>query len=514
MAFGRTLTIFSNFLLVPLFLLRWDKTTYGEWLILSSMVAYLSTTDLGVNTAAVNEMAAAYARNDLKRYRAVQSSASLFYILLTAVGLALTAVICLALPFPAWMGLKSISSSIARAVTWILAARLLLQMLAYQVCGIFRSVGQLARTEWIWNVQFLLGLSVTGVVLLAHGGPSALAAWSGAPLVIVTGVVWCALYRSRPELLPRLSEARLVTMSQLVKPSLGFGAIMIAAALAFNGPILIASRAVGGAAIALAVSTRTLTNAVRQLVQILNSAIWPELTRLHALGARGEMRSAYRCLSAASITLCTALAGTLWFEGPGIVRKWTGGILEPDVILLRLFLVAMVLQAPWIASSLMNMATNQNKTIALLQLGSAVLTVAVTAALLPFTGTRAIPIGVIIGEGIFCYHFVPRNACGAIGADYSAFAGRAWATVVVMSLTALATAWFAHIVGVGPSPLRWLQTGCATLCACGAVGWRFGLPNEDRVWISKRLRSIMRRFSGAESRIGTGLSKVLPSNAV
>lgn len=508
MVFGRSLTILSNFLLVPLFLLRWDKTTYGEWIVLSSTVAYLSTSDFGVNTAAVNEMAAAFARGDLKRYRAVQSSASMFYVLLTVVGMALTAAFCLAVPFTKWMGLKSIPGTTAQLVTWLLAARLLFQMLGYQICGIFRSIGQLARTEWIWNIQFLAGIAVTAVVLLAHGGPSQLAAWGAVPLLLVTGGVWCMLYRSRPELLPRLSEARLATMSHLVKPSLGFGLIMIAAALAFNGPILIASGVIGGAAIALVVTTRTLSNAVRQLVQILSSAIWPELTRLHAIGAWDQIRTAHRCLCAASITLCCSLAGMLWFEGAGIMRKWTGAMLEPDVVLLRLFLVAMVLQMPWIASSLMNMATNQNRTIALLQLASAALTVAATAILLPFTGARAIPLGIIVGEGMVCYHFITKGACQAVGADYGAFARRVWTTVAAMSLTALTTAWLAHLAGVGPAPFRWLETAIATFCTCGVVGWRFGLPAADKVWISQRFLSMVRRQPALESRIGIGLAKV------
>lgn len=493
MAFGRGLTILSNFLLVPLFLSRWDKTTYGEWIVLSSTVAYLSTSDFGVNTAAVNEMAAAFARGDLKRYRAVQSSASMFYVLLLGVGMALTTATCLVVPFPKWMGLKAIPGGTAQLVCWLLAARLLFQMLGYQICGVFRSIGQLARTEWIWNIQFLAGLGVTAVVLLAHGSPSQLAAWSALPLVIVTGGVWCMIHRSRPELLPRPSEARLATMKGIVKPSLGFGIIMIAAALAFNGPILVASGTLGGAVIALVVITRTLSNAVRQLVQILSSAIWPELTRLYAIEAWDQMRIAHRCLSAASITLCTALAGTLWFEGAGIVRKWTGAMLEPDVVLLRLFLVAMVFQTPWIASSLMNIATNQNKTIARFQLASAALTVAATAILLPFTGARAIPIGMIIGESAACYHFIPKNACQAVGADYGAFARRIWTTVTAMSLTALSTAWLANSIGFGPAPLRWIETALATLCACAVVGWRFGLPEADKLWISQQFLSRVRR---------------------
>jgi O-antigen/teichoic acid export membrane protein len=270
--------------------------------------------------------------------------------------------------------------------------------------------------------------------------------------------------------------------------------------LAFNGPILVAAGALGGAVIALIVTTRTLSNAVRQMVQILSSAIWPELTRLYAIEAWDQMRIAHRCLCAGSITLCTALAGTLWFEGAGIMRKWTGAMLEPDVLLLRLFLVAMVLQTPWMASSLMNIATNQNKAIARLQLASAGLTVATTAILLPFTGARAIPIGMIVGEGVFCYHFMPRHACQAVGADYVAFARRVWTTLTALSLTAFSTSWLAHLIGVGPAPIRWIETTLATLCACGAVGWRFGLPDIDKPWISQRFLSRLGRHTTIAAR--------------
>jgi hypothetical protein len=159
----------------------------------------------------------------------------------------------------------------------------------------------------------------------------------------------------------------------------------------------------------------------------------------------------------------------------------------------------------------MNMATNQNKTIAFLQFASAGLTVSATAILLPIAGVRAIPIGVIIGEGLVCYHFIPKSACHAIGADYGAFARRAWTTVVAMSATALSTAWFAHVIGAGPAPLRWIETSVATLCACGGIGWRFGLPNSDRLWISQRFLGAVRRRAALGRRMGIGVPKVSPS---
>ena len=44
---GQIINIASRIVLVPLFLLAWGADIYGEWLLLSSMVAYLSLTEMG-----------------------------------------------------------------------------------------------------------------------------------------------------------------------------------------------------------------------------------------------------------------------------------------------------------------------------------------------------------------------------------------------------------------------------------------------------------------------------------
>lgn len=480
MVVGRSLTIVSNLLLVPLFLIHWDKTAYGEWLALSSAVAYLSTTDLGMNTAAINELTAAYARKDMARYHSIQSSASLFYVLFTGCFAMLCAVAFALLPFPQWLGLKSIPGPAARLIAWLLAVRILLQMLAYQICGIYRSIGRLSTTEWIWNLQFMLGIAATAWVLICGGSPLELAAWNIAPLIVVSALAWCVLGRTHPQLLPHLSDARLPAIKKLVNPSLGFGLIMVTAAVAFNGPILIASGILGGATIALLVSTRTLSNLVRQIVQILTSAIWPEITRLHATAARTEIQAAHRFICFVASVLCSAIAGTLWFEGEEIIQRWTGARLVPDVVLLHLFLVSIVFGAPWVASSLINMATNRNRRTAAFQAASALITVASSALLLPYAGARAIPIGVLIGEALGCYHFIVKDACKATGSNYSVFARRLWPMVLLLSLTAYAAAWLAHAVAIGPCPVRWIESTLLTLFGCGLVGWRLGASRNER----------------------------------
>lgn len=51
-----------------------------------------------MNTATVNEMTAAHARSDMRRFRIARSSAYLFYLLLAVVGMTLTAANCRIVP--------------------------------------------------------------------------------------------------------------------------------------------------------------------------------------------------------------------------------------------------------------------------------------------------------------------------------------------------------------------------------------------------------------------------------
>lgn len=481
--FGSVLNLLGNVLFVPLFLSHWGNTTYGEWMALSAVVAYLSTMDLGMNMAAVNEMTMAYAKQDLRQYRSVQSSALAFYVLVTLVILAVAAVACIFVPFPVWLGIKSIPSHIAAIVSWLLAARLMLQLLAVQVWGIYRSMGDLARFEWIWNTVTLAGIVITVLVLFTGGNVLELAAWGIVPVIVITAIVWGLLLHSNPQLLPRQSEASLAAMRRLIKPSLSFGLITVAILLAYHAPVVLVSASLGGAAVALLVGTRTLTMIMGNVIGMLTNAFWPEVTRLHAIGAEAELRIGNRCLSAATVVSSAALAGALWFNGASVIRTWTNGKLEPDVVLLRLFLIALLLQAPWLACSLISTATNRNRRLSFLRAGSAILTVVATAILLPHFGIRAVPIAVILGEAIACYHFVLKDTCRIIRDCYWSFAVRIWATTTLSFCAATVVAWIIQHGTVGPEPLRWFETGTSTMIVCVVIGWFIALRAQERSWL-------------------------------
>jgi O-antigen/teichoic acid export membrane protein len=477
---GHFLNIVGNLLLVPLFLSRWSTGVYGEWMALSAVVVYFGVTDLGMNSAAANAMTAAYARGALGRYQYLQGSAMAFYVGMAFSVSLLFGILMAILPIPAWIGIQHIPPAVAAWVTWLLASRLLWQMPVMQLWSIYRSVGNLAAMTWFWNLQSIGLLAVTATVLLLHGGVLRLALWCVAPMVAVTAGSWFSLRRSHPELLPKLSEARIAGLRELLSPSLLFGLIMLSVALTLQGPVLLVSRAFGGTAVALLVTTRTLANVVRQMVTPVQAALWPELTRLDAVGAESALRLGHRLLVIGSVTLSAAFAGALWFEGASVMEVWTRGKLVADVWLLRFFLLAIVLQATWLPSSLFMMASNRHRRLAYSYFISAVLTLAAIALLIRPCGLLAAPLGALIGDTLACCHFVIKNACGVLKEEYARFAVRLWSGVAAISCAACGAGYLGHSLAVGPAPLRWLQVGALTMLAATLAAWGLALRQGER----------------------------------
>jgi O-antigen/teichoic acid export membrane protein len=475
---GQVVNILGNVALVPLFLSCWSANLYGEWMALSAVAAYI--TDFGMNSAAQNAMVAAYARGDLARYRFVQGSAMAFYVVMAVAGSLLFGGLVMVLPIARWIGVRQIPLATAGWVVWLVAVRTFWQMPSGQVVGIYRSMGNLAASQWATNLQAVGLLVVTAAALLFHGSVLTLSLWSCAPLVVITLYVWIDLSGLHSELLPKLSAARMAGIRELLHPSLMFGVIIIAMALAFQGPLLVVSGALGGVAVALLVTTRTLGNVIRQVVGTLTTALWPELTRMDATGAAESLRVSHRLLAAVSVAACAAFAGALWFEGAEVIRVWTRGKLTPDVWLLRWLLISLVLQAAWLASSAFTISSNRHRNLAYSYFGSAIVAVAATALLIRPLGLPGVPLASIAGDGLACYHFVIKDTCSMLGESYPRYAARLWMAVGAVSLAAWGAAWLGHAMAFGPAPLRWMETGVLSAAAAGLSAWGLALRAGDR----------------------------------
>ena len=486
--FGQLFVAAGNLLLVPLYLVRWSATVYGEWLAMFSLASYLSTLDLGMNMAVVNRLTQAYVRRDMEEYAECQHSALAFYLLMASTATVLLAIAAACFPLSGWLGLKETPGSDAFWVVVVLGMQVVFAMPLGMVTNVYRTMGDLAASQWIGNAQRLFALLLIAAGLACGGRLKTIALLQLIPLLLGPALVYLDLRRRFPSLAPGLSHARLPVVSGLLRPSLLFFLIMLAGALTQQGSVMLVSSVMGGVVVALFVTTRTLTNLIRQVVGVFNSAIWPDLTAIEVREEHQRLRNLHRLLVIGSSTVCVAVAAARWFEGAEIITVWTRGRLQPDVVLLRLLLVQLVLSSPWLASSVFTAATNRHASLSRSYLVAAVVGVGLAAALIRRLGLAAVPIGLIAGEAIACYHFVLKDSCEIVGECYAGFARRLWLRLPVVVAAGMLAGSAAHHAVPGPSPLRWLAVGSTTVVAASLSSWWLWLDRNTRAAVVQRLR--------------------------
>src|SRR5215203_3943853 len=162
---GQVINLATKVLLPPLFLRAWGADVYGEWLVLSSFVTYLSLTDMGGQYYIVNRLTQAYAQQDLSLFRRVlHTGLAIFLLMPTAVFLLFTSAILIVPP----QSILPIQKTDHQIVFWVLA------ILAFQfvfslpegvLLGIYRAVGLLPRGAMLANLILFLQLALMSAAL-------------------------------------------------------------------------------------------------------------------------------------------------------------------------------------------------------------------------------------------------------------------------------------------------------------------------------------------------------------
>jgi O-antigen/teichoic acid export membrane protein len=488
LAIAHVINVAGTVLLVPLYLARWSPSVYGEWLTLFSLAAYVVTLDFGMNAAVVNRLTQAYARKDLHEYRRVADSALVYYLVLGASALLALVLAARFLPFASWVGLRAIRGDDAFWVLVLLGLPVVVSLPTGLIVGIYRTSGHFARGQWVFNLTRAAQYSLTGLGLLIGGGLKLVAVLQCLPVLAVLPFVIADVRCKFPQLLPGLGEASWTAVRGLLQPSFFFFVMIVALSLTQQGPVLLISAMLGGVAVAVFVTSRTLANLVRQVVGAVASALWPDMTSLEVRGEYAKLRVAHRVLVVVSNCLCIAVAAAFWFDGAEVIRIWTHGRLQPDTFLLRMLLLQLVLQSPWLACSAVISAANAHRRLSGLYIASSVLGLILAALLMKRFGLSAVPVGFMLAEGLACYHFVARESCKVVQERYRSFAFSVWSGVVLVGATTFVAAYVAHRFEWGAAPVRWAETGMVCLAVSALVSWYVCLPREMRPMLARKLR--------------------------
>lgn len=351
------ITVLTQVMLTPLYFHQWGAATYGEWLLLSSIPAYLAMADLGIGTAAGNEMTMQAGATQWAQARATYLAA------LKVAALATLAVGLLGLGGAALVsqGLAVSTTHIPQAhAAWLvlgLALTVGLGFFGNVISAAYRAAGANATGIMWGNASRLLEMLGTAALLLGGHGPLAACAGMGLIKLLVLLAQWQALPRVAPALMQAQAQPEPGLIKRLLRPSLAFMALPLGNAMALQGPLLILGSLGSPELVALFSAMRTLARVPIQLANALNASLWPEISRAWGEGKLQALRQMHRQAWAITALLGTLALGGQWLLGGIVSQLWLGTGHHSALILNTLALAALV-SAVWNVSSVVLAAIN------------------------------------------------------------------------------------------------------------------------------------------------------------
>lgn len=313
-------SVATQLLLPPIFLLRYGTTLYGEWLALSVAVAYLSTLNFGIQTYVTQDLTVRYQRNDMASYHVRQSTA--LRLLLGILGTAaLASLAVFALPLPSLLHL-TIAQRTAAITLYLLALQVLLGVLFGYFTGAYMVLAR-AHTGVLWaNGQRLALVLVTSLALWYRAPFPVLALVQLLVYVVTTLLLLLHLRAVAPQIFPRMGGWDRSAVPEILRPSGHFGLISMSTFLSFQMPVLILQRESGPLIVVAFTVMRTLFSMCRQLLGAASQALGPEITRLFGREEWGELTRVHNYSERPIFSLIPTVNLGVLLVAPVFVALW------------------------------------------------------------------------------------------------------------------------------------------------------------------------------------------------
>jgi O-antigen/teichoic acid export membrane protein len=517
----QVVSVFSQLLIVPFFLRDWGSPRYSDWIALTALVSALQYADGGMQLYVANILTLSATRERWDDFRRDLAAATLMYM--GAVGIALvgTAAICCWVHFSGYFAGRPLEDE-AVGIVVLLGLQTAALLLSGFMTSLYRSVGRLDLTQF---AQFILraGLLVTTLLVLGrHRGALTLA---GAQLLIyVTMIGWLIVDAPRQNVHLRLTVkgASFRRAGEFLVPSLQFLFVSIANGMTISGIVMVID-ALAPLSLVQFTTTRTLTNAVRQLVALFTNSTWPELTRLDAEGNKEKLALANRILAKLTCTVALPVIATLFYAGIRVYELWTRGRTTPNEFLLQLLLLDVLATVPWNATQYVLMATSRMSDISRLYLLAGIAQVVLSIVGVKFMGVNGVGFALLIVTLGLWGTLVPRWAMAVVGESYSIYLRSIWIPYLLVASAVFGAVWgvdrhaWPALAATGElhSLVDWLGRHAARLAPVATtvievvldavvatvlstiLSWLFLFQAPERAMLVSALRAVVRRRASA-----------------
>lgn len=353
-AYGQAITIATQLLSLPLFLSRWDVATYGEWIVLSAVPAYIGMADVGMVTAAGNRMTMLAAEGKAREANAVFQSALAFVLGICACVLLFVAAVVGLWP------LQGADTGQGKTAVLALSAGVMIAL-----------VGGLPEAVYKASHRYALGAALSNSIRLAEwlGGLGGLW-WRGdfagvaigmlLPRVLLTLAMIVHAARSTPDFQWGFGAASVNEVRACAGPAISFMAFPAANALNFQGMTLIAAAVLGPAATVVFNTYRTMARVTVQATATFSHALWPEFSRLYGQRDLPSLKALFHRSQRLGLALAIGAGVAVYLAAPMVLKVWSKNQIAFSPSLMIAAMVYAAAAGAWHISRVLLLSTNEH----------------------------------------------------------------------------------------------------------------------------------------------------------
>jgi O-antigen/teichoic acid export membrane protein len=406
---GKLSSTIIQLIQVPVFLHFWSVPLYGEWMIVNSLPAYLSFSNIGFGTVAGNEMTMLVAREDRDGALRVFQSCWWLIALLCTTTIALLSGALYFLPAARLLKLTTLGETDAKWIIFYLGVSVLLGQLEQLLQSAYRSIGRYPFGSLLKS-SFSLSAFACTIVAVALGCGARRTALVFAGANITCTLILCLLVRRDiPWIKFGWSYASFAEIRKLARPAIAFMGFPLGNALNLQGTLLAVGYALGPTEVVVFGTARTVSRVALQMVQMVNSTFEPEMSI--AYGARNYdlVRSLLRRACQFALIVAAVIVLAMMTFGPWFLTHWTGGHVPPSRPLLSILLLVVVFYALWSTSSTLMTSTNQHQRLATYYMAGTGAACVLCYFLARAFGLYGAAASLLIAETVMNFYVVPAS---------------------------------------------------------------------------------------------------------
>lgn len=357
--FGVGVNLLNQIVLVPFYIVCWGNDLYSDWIVLSSLTAIFSMTDVGLNNVIQNQFSIKYAEGETKICNSLLSCNVVIVTItfLAVILLAFAYLLCVNVVEN--MNLHVLNKTEASIVFIMLLVKVFITMYSGIQNAIYRATHHADRAIYFDQITFLIVVVVTFGFVLASLSVVYLSIAICIPYIFL---IFIKHSDSRRYFNHQISlfHFDLSMVKRMILPSMSFMSFPIGNAIILQGFTLVVNRFFGANEVVLFNTSRTMCNFIKSLLGTIQGSVWPEYSIAYGKSDYQRMRMLHRKSLHLSLVFSFIVGIGLLIFGPLVYRVWTHGEIPFVYPLMFGFIAALIIEGIWISSSVTVMATNNH----------------------------------------------------------------------------------------------------------------------------------------------------------